>query len=491
MVHNEIHRIGQSGDAYLVNADGLLYTETRLGDYTENATLNVTIDTLAVDMLSDPIQNQDLSFEFAGVYPDYLGNEVLGAVGPVQIGDEVLGLVIEVDADEAFNAITGLRRNAILTAAIIIIMSLLLAYWIASKMSKDIKDLRDELNVLASSGGDLTKEIKSNSNDEIGELADATNKFVLNVRGIVKNVMQNAEHAASSSQQLSASAEEIEQSSSQIASTIQDVSDGAQKQNELATMTHSLVEKSMSDVKIGNDKVKQTLLNAETSTSSAEKGEQAINKAISQADKMKETVEFASNSVNTLGKHSEQINGIITIITNIAEQTNLLALNAAIEAARAGEDGKGFAVVAEEVRKLAEQSSESAGQITGLIKDIQAETSTTVQLMDDNLQAVETQVSLIRRGGESLESIVGQVKETESDARETKEIFERLQSNTKNVLEATREISSIIEESAAASEQVAAGAQEQAATVEEIAASSNALVKMSEHLHDEVRRFKV
>ncbi|MCZ0704663.1 methyl-accepting chemotaxis protein [Natronobacillus azotifigens] len=491
LIHNEIHGIGQSGDAYLVNADGLLYTDTRLGEYTEDAALNVTIGTRATEVLREPIQSQDLSFVYTGIYPDYIGNNVLGAVGPVLIGDEVLGLVIEVDEDEALTAISRLRNMAILTAIIIILISFLLAFWISSKMSRDISYLRDELNVLASSGGDLTKEISMDSKDEIGELAGAINKFVGNVRGIVKNVMQSAEHAASSSQQLNASAEEIEHSSTQIASTIQEVSDGAQKQNDFAVTTLSLVEKSMREVETGNEKVTQTLANAETSTAIAKKGEQAIKEAITQTEAMKETVQSASNSVNTLGKHSQEINSIITIITDIAEQTNLLALNAAIEAARAGEQGRGFAVVAEEVRKLAEQSSESAGQITRLITDIQAETSTTVKLMEDNLQAVDKQVSLIGGGGESLESIVKQAKETEEDAKATKEIFTRLEANTKNVLEATKQISSIIEESAASSEEVAAGAEEQAATVEEIAASSNELVKMSENLQDEVKKFIV
>lgn len=111
--------------------------------------------------------------------------------------------------------------------------------------------------------------------------------------------------------------------------------------------------------------------------------------------------------------------------------------------------------------------------------------------MEDNLQAVDKQVSLIGGGGESLESIVKQAKETEEDAKATKEIFTRLEANTKNVLEATKQISSIIEESAASSEEVAAGAEEQAATVEEIAASSNELVKMSENLQDEVKKFIV
>lgn len=491
LVHNEIHRIGQSGDAYLINADGLLHTETRLGEYTEGATLSVTIDTDAVDILKQPIENRDLNFEFAGVYPDYLGNPVLGAVGTVLIGNQVLGLVIEVDEKEAFTNLISLRNFIIMIAIGIIAICSIFSIWFSTNMSNKINYLRRELNILASSGGDLTKEINITGKDEIGELAGATNKFINNVRSIVTNVMRNAEHATAASQQLNASAEEIEQSANQMAASIQEVSDGAQQQNELALSTLSLVENSKKEVEIGNEQVNQTSLAAATSTEIAKKGNQAIVTAINQSEEMKQTVLSASNSVNLLGKHSQEISSIITIITEIADQTNLLALNAAIEAARAGEQGRGFAVVADEVRKLAEQSRNSAGKITELINTIQQETTVTVKLMNDNLQAVEEQVSLIGSGGQSLEAIVKQAEETEFLAKSTKEIFSRLQENTQNVLQAVEEISSIIEETAASSQEVAAGAEEQAATVEEITISSQELVEMAEQLNEEVKKFKV
>ncbi|MCD8503032.1 MAG: HAMP domain-containing protein [Bacillaceae bacterium] len=174
-VHNEIFRIGQSGDAYLINEDGLLFTDTRLGDYTENAALNVTIHTKAVDTLRTPILENDTDFEFTGVYPDYLNNDVLGALGTVLIGDQMLGLVIEVDLVEAMAPITRIRNLVMITTITIVFMSLTVSLIFSSSISKSINYLKTELNSLASAGGDLTKEIHVKSKDEIGDLALATN----------------------------------------------------------------------------------------------------------------------------------------------------------------------------------------------------------------------------------------------------------------------------------------------------------------------------
>ncbi len=233
-----------------------------------------------------------------------------------------------------------------------------------------------------------------------------------------------------------------------------------------------------------------TLTSAIESSKIARKGEEAINEAIKHLSAVTQTVSYATDSIQKLGKRSEEIGGIITVITGIAEQTNLLALNAAIEAARAGDQGKGFAVVASEVRQLAEQSSLASGQITNLINDIQAETSVTVRTMESNLLAVEEQVTIINKGGTALKEIVEKVVETEKGVEQMKSAFSHVNDNSLGVQQAIHDISRIIEDAAAATEEIAATSEEQYATVAEITQNSDELATIADKLQNEVNKFK-
>ena len=112
---------------------------------------------------------------------------------------------------------------------------------------------------------------------------------------------------------------------------------------------------------------------------SAGTGKIAVDKTVTKMKEISQVVDESAKVIEILGKRSEEIGEIVSVITGISDQTNLLALNAAIEAARAGEQGRGFAVVAEEVKNLAEDSREAAERIAKMIKEVQSETAKAVE----------------------------------------------------------------------------------------------------------------
>ena len=356
-------------------------------------------------------------------------------------------------------------------------------------MLKPLLLIKKQLIDLSEHGGDLTQQLAVKSNDEVGELAQAVNRFLGNLRQIVSNVKQGTDNTVSISQQLAEGANQTGISASQVATAASEVATGVTKQSHYAANILEMMQENSKQVDTGHLQVANAVENIQTATLTAQKGKDAINKAIAQLTSVTRTVEFATDSIQKLGQRSGEIGSIVTLITDVSNQTNMLALNAAIEAARAGEHGRGFAVVADEVRKLAEQTREATDSISGLINDIQAETAVTVHTMESNMEAVNLQVDIIKQGGLALEEIVSQVQQSESDSLQLRAVFQVIKENTDNVLKAIEEVSSIIQQAAASSQEVAASAEEQSATAEEMAASANELFDVADQLKQEVDKF--
>ena len=423
---------------------------------------------------------------------DVLGEPHQAAYEPILNGDgEVIGiwataLPIAPYIDMANGAA---RKNIIISSIVSLLIVLCITVFMNRQVVKPINILKANAKELADLNLNASI-LNPKGKDEIADLAKSFNEMRNRLKDTIGTVAGSANKIASSSHQVSESSHQTSEAANQVALTMNDIAIGTTTQAEQSEHIVMMMQQTIDEVANSLERAEETLLNAIASTEIAKKGEEAINEAIKHLGAVTQTVSYATDSIQKLGKRSEEIGGIITVISDIAEQTNLLALNAAIEAARAGEQGKGFAVVASEVKKLAEQSKKASGQITGLINDIQAETSVTVRTMESNLLAVNEQVMIINKGGEALEEIVDKVIETEIGVEHMKNSFSNVYENSQNVQHAIQEISSIIEESAAATEEVAATSEEQYATVAEITASADELANISDKLRDEVSKFK-
>lgn len=172
---------------------------------------------------------------------------------------------------------------------------------------------------------------------------------------------------------------------------------------------------------------------SETSTS-ANIGQDEIHKAMKQMESIDIKISELYSIIQKLESFSLEINTIVSVITGISSQTNLLALNAAIEAARAGESGRGFSVVAEEVRKLAEQSSQSAQQISLLIENIQGNTTEAVNSMNTSIQDIKTGIDSVNSAGNAFEKVSQSIYHVDNKIQELTSNTEELSSSTGEII---------------------------------------------------------
>jgi methyl-accepting chemotaxis protein len=353
-----------------------------------------------------------------------------------------------------------------------------------------IEKLSKEVTILAQ--GDFTQDLTkyATRSDELGVLGGALNHMVISLRELIKIASQNTQGVASASEQLSATSQEVGSGAQQMAATVSEMARGTQEQRINVEDTQDSIEEMNKNIKEANDSIQEMVKDVDGVVQSVSIGKSSIESAKKQINYIAESAAKTADSIKKLDNHSEHIGQIISLITGIAEQTNLLALNAAIEAARAGEQGRGFAVVADEVRKLAEQSRNAAGNISSLIKEIQDETKNTVQIVSISEQEVSSGILTLESSVESFENIEQSIQKMTKKIKTVAESSNKISLSSLDAANSITDIMSVIEESAAGAEEVAAAAEEQSASVEQLTSSAFELATLADNLKTAVEKFK-
>lgn len=318
---------------------------------------------------------------------------------------------------------------------IVVVIGILAAFITAKAIVSPILKVRDSLKEMSQGQGDLTKQIDINSKDEAGELAKYFNTFLESLRSMVSKIVE-------SMHQLLTATEEISQGN-------QDLSSRVDRQSALLEESASSIEEMTSNLKEIADTA---------SHSNAQSQEIRI-----KTNNGKDQIENATRSIENTNQETEKIREIVKIIDSISFQTNILALNAAVEAARAKEHGKGFAVVANEVRNLAQKSSENSKKIETMILNI---------------------ISSIEDGSHLVEQSKVQFLEIDQDIQLNSENISRLSSGASEQSLAIEEVNSSIT-------QLDEITQNNASLVEEIAASAEELEGQTREVLDMLQFFKV
>ncbi|MDR4999632.1 methyl-accepting chemotaxis protein [Brevibacillus parabrevis] len=370
-----------------------------------------------------------------------------------------------------------------------IALACVLGYLISRMISEPLRLVATRMEELAQ-GNLAVSPVTYLAKDEVGKLGVAFNELVVNFRSLIEQVKVAGEQVAASSEELSASAEQTVRATEQAMGSVEHIA----ASSEVQTLRTQESVRVMEEMSIAIQRIADTSSAVSESSAlaadDAQQGNTQIQHAVAQIDSLSQGVNHAADLVQQLGVRSQAIGQIVDVITGIASQTNLLALNAAIEAARAGEQGRGFAVVADEVRKLAEQSEESAREIARLIGEIQQETTQVVSVMQSGTEEAKRGAVAVQEAGDTFQRIVASAKDVAGQIQEVSAATEQMSASMQQVASAMDEMNRLSEEAAVHTQAVSAGAEEQLATMQEIARSSNNLNELSHELQESISQFK-
>ncbi|MED4647278.1 HAMP domain-containing methyl-accepting chemotaxis protein [Bacillus inaquosorum] len=383
----------------------------------------------------------------------------------------------------------GLIYTALLLAASIII-SIFIWLYITRNIVKPIIRMKESANHIAE--GDLSNDMEPlNSKDELGDLNEALQKMVGNLRDIVGYSKEISSRVLSSSQVLATATNETRSGSRHITETMNEMAEGSEQQaQDAVTIAESMNEFTESIDKAYN----RGITISDTSQNVLElavSGNENMDTSLQQMKTIHHIVQEAVHKVRSLEQHSQDINKLVQVINGIAEQTNLLSLNAAIEAARAGESGKGFAVVAEEVRKLADGVSDSVQDITRIVNGTQQEIHTVIGYLESSFTEVEKGTENLTDTGQAMQHIRQSVTHVADSIKEVTDGLKQLTNQSITINQSIENIASVSEESAAGIEETFSITEQSAHSMDQVLQNAEELEQLAKELNEKMDQFTI
>jgi methyl-accepting chemotaxis protein len=368
------------------------------------------------------------------------------------------------------------------------IIVIIIGWAISSNIRKNMTRISGSLQVVA--GGNLTTEVNVKGHDEFRGLAAAANDMIANNKKLVQQVNQATYKLEESASEVTTTSNVINECSQDITRAVNEINIGMERQSEHAQecveKTDTLSEEIREVNRIAGE-VEVLVSNAEDMI---RQGMELVEVLGQRANETTAVTAQVEASIEELKNESEIINQFVAMITDISEQTNLLSLNASIEAARAGDAGRGFAVVAEEIRKLADNSAEAAGEISHNVEKISMQTGVSVENAKQAGAMVALQTEAVTEVTGVFQNMSSAMVDLFEGLKNILVATERADKEREETLDAVRNISAIIEETAASAEVVRTVAQGLQSNVENLNGTAENLDDNMNGLKSEIAVFK-
>lgn len=382
-----------------------------------------------------------------------------------------------------------IRIITLILVALACLIAVSTGMYLSGGIGRSLKSINKNLKQI--SEGDLTVQVSAKHKDEFTVLAENTMEMLSNMRGLIQKVTHVSGLVSDSSRNIMEVSGNIAVASDNISTAIDEIGSGISVQAQ--DSQNCLLQMDELSKKITG--VYENLEEIEKVTDSTKhmisQGINTMEELSRQSEATNSITKYVVENVTALETKSYSIGRIIQVINEIADQTNLLALNASIEAARAGDAGRGFSVVADEIRKLAEQSIQAAGEIRKVIEEITKQTSDTVVTARNAENIVEKQNSIVDNTILTFRNMNTGVEKLISSLSVISQNMKNMDSARTGTLNAVESISAIAEETLAASDTVEDTVNTQNVSVKALEDASRVLGDNSRELNEAINKFRI